>query len=596
LYVDDLNHLKTKDELKTLLKAQAPSEFYPWDATWIKCQSTTYRPHSNECGPRTLFALMVMALHPQPSPNILLPYMSPNLAQILRTWVAFVLITGSAPVPEWNMGQQHIYLNHQGSSSQPAYLFPWDSEQFPFTVVSNQSILATKVSPPTHPLPAESSNDPHFGKPQIQSDTQPTARSLGIQLTLHGVFHLPPTASSDQGYDDVLGHYPSQIDDKKKLRIVFSNPRGLKFSSDIMETEYSLGRCQALGVGAICLAESNINWGNHHAQGTFHGMLRKIWRHTKTSKSYTKEDFESEKQPGGTVTMVCNHWTSRVIEAGVDPFGLGRWSYMVLRGKGNIKILIITTYRVCKQAVQSVGPETSRAQQFRLLSKQFRAEDRLDSPIPRHQFIIDLKGWIEHKEEKGIKIILGIDANEPFDTSTGIYTPVEFTTDRPIPITGHDGTLATLVRTCGLQVPLLLHHSEAPPPPTYDRGQEKIDFLFVSTCLVPSVTHTGIFPYNSLFVSDHRPCFIDMDGDAIFKENTPVIMLPYYRGLRLRLHDPPLVHQYTETLMTQINYHKISEKSEALLNAANSGSWTDTDTEMYEKLDKLLNEAMLKAK
>jgi len=291
--------------------------------------------------------------------------------------------------------------------------------------------------------------------------------------------------------------------------------------------------------------------------------------------------------------MVCNHWTYRVIEAGVDPFGLGRWSYMVLRGKRNIKILIVTAYRVCKQAVQSVGPQTSTAQQFRLLSKQFRAADRLDDPIPHHQFIVDLQGWIEHKVEKGFKIILGIDANEPFDTSTGNYTPVEFTADRPIPITGHDGTLATLVRTWGLQDPLLLHHSEAPPPPTYDRGKEKIDFLFVSTCPVPSVTRTGIFPYNSLFVSNHRPCFIDLDGDAIFKENTPVIMPPYYRGLRL--HDPRLVHQYTETLMTQINYHKISEKSEVLLKAADSGSWTDADTEMYEKLDKLLTKAMLKA-
>jgi hypothetical protein len=63
----------------------------------------------------TLFALMVMALHPQPSPDILLPYMSPNLAQILHTWVAFVLITGSAPVPEWNIGQQHIHLTIRGA-------------------------------------------------------------------------------------------------------------------------------------------------------------------------------------------------------------------------------------------------------------------------------------------------------------------------------------------------------------------------------------------------------------------------------------------------------------------------------------------------
>jgi len=149
-----------------------------------------------------------------------------------------------------------------------------------------------------------------------------------------------------------------------------------------------MGRCQTLGVGALCVAESNLNWGNPKVQGKFHGMLQKIWRHTKTSKSYTKDGFTSENQPGGTVTMVCNNWTSRVIEEGVDPFGLGHWWYIVLRGKGSIKILLITAYRVCQQTVNTASPKTSTAQQFRVLLEQFREANRVDDPIPRHQFIV----------------------------------------------------------------------------------------------------------------------------------------------------------------------------------------------------------------
>ena len=143
--------------------------------------------------------------------------------------------------------------------------------------------------------------------------------------------------------------------------------------------------------------------------------------------------------------MLCNHWTSRVVEKGADPFGLGRWSYLVLQGQGGIKILLITAYRVCKQTMTSAGPTTSTAQQFRALSEQFRAADRVDDPIPRHQFIVDLQGWMEHMVGKGYQIILGIDANEPFVASEGNYTPVHFTLDQPIPTKGHDGTLATLV-------------------------------------------------------------------------------------------------------------------------------------------------------
>jgi hypothetical protein len=125
--------------------------------------------------------------------------------------------------------------------------------------------------------------------------------------------------------------------------------------------------------------------------------------------------------------MVCNHWTFRVVEVGIDPFGLGRWSYVVMRGQGGIIIVLITAYRVCKQTVSSAGPTTSTAQQFRVLSEHFRAADRVDDPIPRHQFIVDLQGWIEHMVEKGYQIILGIDANKPFLVNEGNFTPVHYT-------------------------------------------------------------------------------------------------------------------------------------------------------------------------
>jgi hypothetical protein len=250
-------------------------------------------------------------------------------------------------------------------------------------------------------------------------------------------------------------------------------------------------------VGALCVAESNVNWENPKALQNFHGLLRKVWKHSKASKSFTKDEFISENQPGGTVTMVYNKWTSRVIESGEDPFGLGRWSFLTLRGRGNIKVLLVIAYRVCKQTVQSVGPKTSTAQQFRVLSQQFREADRTDDPIPRHHLIEDLQGWLDHKTAEGNYIILGIDANEAFDSSRGNYTPVDYQIGQPISTKGHDGTLSTLVRTSGLVDPLLIHHPDTPPPPTYDRGKDKIDFLFVSTGLLSYIAKTGIFPYFS---------------------------------------------------------------------------------------------------
>ncbi len=144
--------------------------------------------------------------------------------------------------------------------------------------------------------------------------------------------------------------------------------------------------------------------------------------------------------------------------------------------------------------------------------------------------------------EKGYQIILGIDSNEPFSTTNGNFTPLHYTTETPIPLKRHDGTLNTLIKTCGLIDPLLLHHPDSPPPPTYDRGKEKIDFIFISSSLVGNAIRTGILPYNSLFLSDHRPCYLDLVSQGLFQETTPTIEPPLYQGLRLK--DPRLVKQY----------------------------------------------------
>ena len=82
-------------------------------------------------------------------------------------------------------------------------------------------------------------------------------------------------------------------------------------------------------------------------------------------------------------------------------------------------------------------------------------------------------------------IILGMDANDPYNPSEGKFTPLDFQLTKPISTKGHDGTIETLVRTSGLIDPLLHQHPGTPPPPTYDRGNDRIDFIFVSYALLP---------------------------------------------------------------------------------------------------------------
>jgi hypothetical protein len=91
-YSDDMNSPSTFESVKSLLSHSSTSEdFHPTDALWVNVLSYTYFPHSNECGPRTILALAIMALHPSPDEQIILPYMNPNIAQISRWWVAHTI-------------------------------------------------------------------------------------------------------------------------------------------------------------------------------------------------------------------------------------------------------------------------------------------------------------------------------------------------------------------------------------------------------------------------------------------------------------------------------------------------------------------------
>jgi hypothetical protein len=78
---------------------QANKTFFPDNAIWINCRSSTYQPHFNECGPRTALAIIVMMLHPDPHDDILMPFMDPNLSQILRTWISGAILSGEVFIP-----------------------------------------------------------------------------------------------------------------------------------------------------------------------------------------------------------------------------------------------------------------------------------------------------------------------------------------------------------------------------------------------------------------------------------------------------------------------------------------------------------------
>ena len=197
MYADDLNHAATELELKTLLKTFSPPSFYPDNALWIHCKSVTFSPHSNECGPRTLFALAAMALHPEPSSDILLPFMHPNLAQILRTWRGAALLTGQVSIPSWTVPHSGISLCN---TSVPYYLFPWTgNHQYEAQRTKQHRKQSRRTRPrlptltPTNkPTQQERCTNPKANRPSAKAKTS----KQGTQLTMYDVLKCQPPPPS----------------------------------------------------------------------------------------------------------------------------------------------------------------------------------------------------------------------------------------------------------------------------------------------------------------------------------------------------------------------------------------------------------------
>ncbi len=190
-------------------------------------------------------------------------------------------------------------------------------------------------------------------------------------------------------------------------------------------------------------------------------------------------------------------------------------------------MVLITAYNVSQRYQMKTGECTAYKQQLRLLSNMIWINNLPTSPNPRRQFILDLQSWIEHLIQTNHDVILTMDANKAYDPDTPstahsiLYQPGKLTINK-----NHDGTLNTLVATCGLCDPLARQHPDRPFPASYFRGKARIDYIFVTSRLQGAVLRSGSLPLYSLFQRDHQPYHIDFDAAIAFADNAHEISRP----------------------------------------------------------------------
>jgi hypothetical protein len=242
-----------------------------------------------------------------------------------------------------------------------------------------------------------------------------------------------------------------------------------------------------------------------------------------------------------------------------------------MRCNDNREIVIISAYRVCSSSLASIGDKTAAAQQYCTLLSTTTDEGRTNAPHPHRQFLLDLQAWITLLQNNGAYIIVLLDNNEDINQHFGTHVKLDHKQDSLVRSENHNAALTTLLLSCNLVDSLSVQHP-APYPATYICGKKRLDYVLISVNLIPAIQHTSILPFHQLCLGGAPPSYP-----------------------RLRRKDPKIVSTYKSLLHKQLQYHKVNEKLNYLKAAAHNNSWTKASQEEYEKLDKIITEAILHA-
>ena len=88
---------------------------------------------------------------------------------------------------------------------------------------------------------------------------------------------------------------------------------------------------------------------------------------------------------------------------------MGRFTWMMLKGKNDKQIMIITAYRVCK-AGANIGPHTAHMKQVKQLLLK-----GVVTPNPRREMILDFQHLMKEHHKQGRGVVLMMDANENWE-------------------------------------------------------------------------------------------------------------------------------------------------------------------------------------
>jgi endonuclease/exonuclease/phosphatase family metal-dependent hydrolase len=354
------------------------------------------------------------------------------------------------------------------------------------------------------------------------------------------------------------GHALSFKKPPHSMRLICQNPYGLDASTNYRKMDLFARNMAAYQVDIGCLPETNADWKQPDVLQQCHSALRKHLKHHRLITSCSDAVARHSYLSGGTATIAANNWTGRIASSGTDSHGLGRWSYVRVKGKNERRLLVITVYQVCKGSIGTAGDTTNFSHQWHILRA--RGDEH---PNPRAQFSSDLSDLLLSFPDDHILIAGDInswlgDAND-------------------------DKNFSNLVLRHNLQDVLINKHGPASEIPTRKDGR-RIDYIFASESVTQQVISCGALTYNRIVDSDHRALFIDLRIDELLEGSPPLLSSPALRGIDSK--NPKLCVIYIEALTKYLGDHKVFSRTVKLETWTEEHGLTEGLKLLWEKLDR----------
>ena len=216
---------------------------------------------------------------------------------------------------------------------------------------------------------------------------------------------------------------------------------------------------------------------------------------------------------GGTASLAFGDMVVfRISKQGNDTSrNLGRWTWMTLAGKNDLKTTLINCYCPCQNSGQS-GLAYSQHLVY-MASNPDKFPD--DITCPRDLFGHDLKALVESLQEEGHQVIINGDFNAEYDFLEQWMLDL--------------GLVDLIKKRNGTKGPLTCTKSKDSP----------INAIFGTHNLAG--TYSGIMAFGRMD-SDHRVLWIDIPFILLFRYNPPSLLSPHAR--KLKLSDLRVVEKY----------------------------------------------------